>query len=104
MKKIILVIICICMCGVVLAENTHTIIIELTEAQYKAAAYDCYSVEEWVKNAIENKARQQTDIIVLETTDKNPKKISKTEKENIVKNAVIKSAAVRQAEFEAEFK
>ena len=82
----------------------YIISVELTAAQYKAAAYDCYSVEEWVKNAIHNKARQMIDVIVLEVSDKNPKKISKAEKKAIVKEAVIKSAKERQIEFEAEMK
>lgn len=82
----------------------YIISIELTAAQYKAAAYDCYSVEEWVKNAIHNKARQMIDVIVLEVSDKNPKKISKAEKETIVKEAVIKSAKERQIEFEEKMK
>ena len=82
----------------------YIISVELTATQYKAAAYDCYSVEEWVENAIHNKARQMIDVIVLEVSDKNPKKISKAEKEIIVKEAVIKSAKERQIEFEAEMK
>ena len=82
----------------------YIISIELTAAQYKAVAYDCYSVEEWVKNAIFNKSRQMIDVIVLEVSDKNPKKISKAEKETIVKEANIKSAQERQIEFEAEMK
>ena len=71
------------------------ITITLTPEQYKAMAYDCYDVEEWIKNAVYNKVRQVTDRIVEEVSDKQPKKITEAEKVKIVRDASIKSAKER---------
>lgn len=39
-------------------------------------------IEPWVRHALENKIRQRVDAAVLEYTDMNPKKMSKTDKLN----------------------
>jgi len=41
-----------------------TIIIELTDHQYKAMEHTVFSPEEWSKNAVENQCRKATDDIV----------------------------------------
>ena len=73
---------------------------ELSDAEVKAAEWDVLSIKDWVKNAISNKSRQMIDRIVTDNSDKQPKKIDKIEKEDIVMKADIKSAKQRQEELE----
>lgn len=75
---------------------------ELTDTEVKAAEWDMISIKDWVENAIRNKARQCIDQITLDSSNKQPGKISKEEKETIVMSVNIKSAKQRQAEFIAE--
>ena len=58
-------------------------------------------IAKWVENAIKNRSRQAIDEIVEEQTDRRANKVALEEKLMIVKNANIKSAKVRQEEFEA---
>ena len=78
--------------------------ITLTPEEEKALLTDMISIQDWVDNAIHNKARQCIDKIVLEYSDKQPNKIGEAEKLAIVKKAIVKSAAERQAELEAAMK
>ena len=71
-------------------------IIDLTVEEEKALLTDMLSIQEWINNAIHNKARQCIDVIVEQVSDKQPKKISVEEKLAIVRDAKVESAAERQ--------
>lgn len=75
--------------------------ITLSEEEEKALLVDMISIQEWVDNAIHNKARRCIDKIVMDCSDKQPNKIARAERLQIVRKAKVKSAAERQAEFEA---
>ena len=83
-----------------------TYTITLTAAQVKAMEYVALSPQDWVDNCLKNRARQAMDEIYdLEvarmTADPTITSIP-ADKEAVVLAADIKSAAVRQAESEAE--
>ena len=83
-----------------------TYTITLTDAQVKAMEYVAFSVQDWADNALQNRARQAMDEIYNEevarmTADPTITSIP-ADKEAVVLAADIKSAAVRQAESEAE--
>ena len=46
-------------------------------------------VEPWLQHAIDNKARQRTDASIIEHTDRNPKKLSKQEKLDLLKDVQL---------------
>ena len=84
--------------------TTYTI--TLTDAEVKAMEYVAFSVQDWADNALQNRARQAMDEIYNEevarmTADPTITSIP-ADKEAVVLAADIKSAAVRQAESEAE--
>jgi hypothetical protein len=84
--------------------TTYTI--TLTDAQVKAMEYVAFSVQDWADNALQNRARIAMDEIYNEevarmTADPTITSIP-ADKEAVVLAADIKSAAVRQAESEAE--
>ena len=79
---------------------------ELTDAEVKAMEYVALSVQDWADNALQNRARQAMDEIydsevARMTADPDITSIP-ADKEAVVLAADIKSAAVRQAEAEAE--
>jgi hypothetical protein len=76
--------------------------ITLTPEEEKALLTDMISIQDWVDNAIHNKARQCIDSIIEQVSDKQPKKISADERAAIVRTAQVESAADRQARIEAE--
>jgi len=84
--------------------TTYTI--ELTDAETKAMEYVAFSVQDWADNALQNRARIAMDEIydaevARMTADPDITSIP-ADKEAVVLAADIKSAAVRQAESEAE--
>ncbi len=84
--------------------TTYTI--ELNDAEVKAMEFVALSVQDWADNALQNRARQAMDEIYNEevarmTADPTITSIP-ADKEAVVLAADIKSAAVRQAESEAE--
>jgi hypothetical protein len=84
--------------------TTYTI--TLTDAEVKAMEYVALSVQDWADNALQNRARIAMDEIYNEevarmTADPAITSIP-ADKEAVVLAADIKSAAVRQAESEAE--
>jgi hypothetical protein len=83
-----------------------TYTITLTDAETKAMEYVAFSVQDWADNALQNRARQAMDEIYNEevarmTADPLITSIP-ADKEAVVLAADIKSAAVRNAESEAE--
>jgi len=84
--------------------TTYTI--ELNDAETKAMEYVAFSVQDWADNALQNRARQAMDEIYNSevarmTADPTVTSIP-ADKEAVVLSADIKSAAVRNAEAEAE--
>ena len=84
--------------------TTYTI--ELTDAEVKAMEYVALSVQDWAENALKNRARQAMDEIyqseVARMTEDPTVTSIPADKEAVVLAADIKSAAVRNAESEAE--
>jgi len=58
-------------------------------------ANDIYEVSEWIFNAVEEKCRRCGDRIVEQHTAYNPKKLSKTEKDNIIRDLNLETAKER---------
>ena len=83
-----------------------TYTITLTDAQVKAMEYVAVSVQDWADNALQNRARIAMDEIydaeVARMTADPAITSIPADKEAVVLAADIKSAAVRQAESEAE--
>jgi len=84
--------------------TTYTI--TLTDAETKAMEFVALSVQDWADNALQNRARIAMDEIydsevARMTADPTITSIP-ADKEAVVLAADIKSAAVRQAEAEAE--
>ena len=84
-----------------------TITIELTDTQYKGLEYAALSPEDWAENAVTNRCRIANDEIVDITVKHcldNGIQVPAT-REAIVTyafdNDIVKTAAVRQAEAEA---
>jgi hypothetical protein len=84
--------------------TTYTI--ELTDAETKSMEYVAFDVQEWADNALHNRARQAMDEIYqmeVQRMTNDPAITSiPADKESVILNADIKSAAVRQAEADAE--
>ena len=84
--------------------TTYTI--ELNDAEVKAMEYVAFSVQDWADNALQNRARIAMDEIydaeVARMTEDPTITSIPADKEAVVLAADIKSAAVRQAESEAE--
>ncbi len=76
--------------------------IEINDAEEKALLTDMISIQDWIDNAIHNKARQCIDVIVEQVTNKQSKKLTVEEKIQIVIGAEVESGAERNARFEAE--
>lgn len=76
-------------------------VVSLSSEEVKALLTDMISIQDWLDNAIHNKARQCIDRIAEEYSDKQLRKMSLEEKLEVVREAPVKSAAERQAEFEA---
>ena len=79
-----------------------TEVIDLSAEEQKAFEFVANMPADWIHNAIQNRIRRAVDDIVKDNSDKQPNKIDIVEKLQIVENADIKSARVRQEEFEAE--
>ncbi len=83
-----------------------TYTITLTDAETKAMEYVALSVQDWADNALQNRARIAIDEIynaeVARMTADPAITSIPADKEAVVLAADIKSAAVRQAEAEAE--
>jgi len=52
-------------------------------------------VEAWLQHAINNKARKRVDASILGHTDRNPKKLDKVEKLNLLKSVQLPSKEER---------
>lgn len=82
---------------------SNTITITLSDAEFKALESVSVTAQEWIDNVVHNRCRIAIEEIVASEVERitaSGGTISGT-KEDIVMNAPIKSAAERQAEFEA---
>ena len=83
-----------------------TYTITLTDAETKAMEHVAFSVQDWADNALKNRARQAIDEIYNSEVTRMTADPSITsipaDKDQVVLNADIKSAAERQAEEELE--
>jgi hypothetical protein len=89
------------MLKVTIETDEGTEVMDLSAEEQKAFEFVANGPLEWIQNAIQNRVRRAVDQIVSDASDKNPKKTDVAEKLTIVKDADIKSAKVRQEEFEA---
>ena len=83
--------------------TTYTV--SITDAEKKALEYIAFSVQDWIDNAVDNRARQAIDEIYNSevarmTADPSITSIP-ADKDQVVLDADIKSAATRQAEADA---
>jgi uncharacterized protein (DUF924 family) len=46
-------------------------------------------IQEWLRQAIDNKIRQRLDATILEVTDRNPQKLTRAEKFALIKDIVL---------------
>jgi hypothetical protein len=76
----------------------------VSEAEEKALSTVMIDIQEWVQNAISNRARQAIDKIISDTTSSNPKKLNEAEREQIIIAAKVKTAVEINAEAEAELR
>jgi hypothetical protein len=85
-----------------------TITINLTDTQYKGLEYAALSPEDWATNAVTERCRIANDEIVNLTVQHcldNGIQVPATREEIVAyafDNSIVKTAAVRQAEAEAE--
>jgi hypothetical protein len=85
-----------------------TITIELTDTQYKGLEYAALSPQDWAENAVTERCRIANDEIVQMTVAyclDNGVQVPATREEIVAyafANNVVKTAAVRNAEAEAE--
>lgn len=77
------------------------ITVQITDAEEKVLTDVMVDIQAWVQNAISNRARQAMDGVIEKYTDKNYKKLDRPTKEQLVMNITFKTAAERQAEFDA---
>ena len=69
----------------------------ISEEEVKAMEYYVYDFAEWIVTAVENKAELRVDAFVEDLSDKNIKKLNKTQKINEVKNINVESRKEREA-------
>lgn len=77
-------------------------IVTVSDAQLKALEWGIVDVQEWVNNALHNKARRCIDTIVEEHSEYQPKKLTVAQKEQIVLDTPLQTAAQKQAALEAK--
>lgn len=76
--------------------------VEINDAEEKAMLTDMISIQDWLDNAIHNKARRTIDAIIEQKTDKQFKKMPVKEKHNLIKEMQLETAAERNTRFEVE--
>lgn len=76
--------------------------ITFTEAQLKALGWDIVNIQEWAENALLGKAEWCINQIVKQESVYQPQALPVAEKEQIVLDADIETAAQRQAKLEAQ--
>lgn len=77
------------------------IILNITDEEERILLSNMVDPEAWLNNCLDNKLRQVSDKLVLETSTYNPNKLNPSEKLTILKDKTWKTAAEKQVEFEA---
>lgn len=77
-------------------------IIKINDAEEKALLTNMVSIQEWLDNAIHEKARRVMDRIIEKETDRQPKKIFFDKKCEIIRDIQLETAIERNAKFLAE--
>jgi hypothetical protein len=73
---------------------------EYSAEDEKVLVNDIYEIAEWVFNAVNEKCRRHGDRIVEQHTAYNPKKLSKAEKDLIIKDITLETAKERTDKLE----
>ena len=74
----------------------------LTDVEEKALSSCMVSVQDWIDNAIHNRARKAMGTLITEHTDKQPKKLDVAERNTIVQGLTFETAVEHRDKFEAE--
>lgn len=74
----------------------------VSEEELKALEWDIYDVQEWIQNAISEKARRAIDILVEQKTDRNPRKVTLDGKLALVRAMTLETAKERTDRFKRE--
>ena len=77
-------------------------IIKITGEEEKALLTDMISIQDWLDNAIHEKARRVIDHIIKKTTEFQPEKIAKNQKIQIIKDATLETAVERNIRLHKE--
>ncbi|MBW1711222.1 MAG: hypothetical protein JRJ73_15325 [Deltaproteobacteria bacterium] len=78
--------------------KTITVQIEDLEYEILESWLGVGQVKAWLQHAIDNKCRQRTDASVLEHTDRNPKKLNKQTKLDLLKDVQLPTRAERDTQ------
>lgn len=70
--------------------------VKLSDTEVKALKVDLLSIQEWLQDAITNKAHQCIDRIILKHTDKQPGKLSMENKLKIVNELNLETRLERE--------
>ena len=76
--------------------------VTVSDEELKALEWDIYDVQKHIQNAISEKARKTMDTLIMKYTDKNPKKVSKTDKETIIDGLTLETAKERTDKLEVK--
>ena len=73
--------------------------VTLTSVEEKALLTEMGSIQDWIDNAIHNRARIAINKIVSDITNLHTGKLTVAERHDIVRKAVVKTAAEKEQEF-----
>jgi len=76
--------------------------VDISNEEEKALSVVMVSIQDWLNNAIHNRARLAIDDLVLNHSDKQPGKIPDAETLQIVRDAEVETAAERNTKLEQE--
>jgi len=76
--------------------------VTVSDEELKSLEWDIYDVQKHIQNAISEKARRTMDRLIEQYTHKNPKKLPKTDKENIISGLHLESAKQRTDRIQKE--
>lgn len=76
--------------------------VKISDEEEKALLTDMISIQDWLNNTIHQKARMCMEDVVCNYSDKNPKKISSVERDQIIRDAQVETAMEKNVREEAE--
>ena len=77
-------------------------IVKISKEELKALEIDIFEVQDWIQNAISEKARRVMDRIIEQHTNLNYKKVLKSEKEAIIAELILETVKERTERLEEE--